>query len=190
LVYLVRHAESSGGPGDPGLSEQGRFQANLTARHFASVPLSAVFSSPLQRARDTAVINAADHGVPVNEDIRLQERVNWGDRGGQSRENFVDEWEAASADRNLVLPGGSSSRATGDNVIDFCRSQPPGARIVAVTHGGAIGDCLLNLMSRDDVKRRLSSFPEMEPCSITILRLDGGDIFADVVGSAVHLYKI
>jgi broad specificity phosphatase PhoE len=120
----------------------------------------------------------------------LRERSNWGDQPGQAREEFIEQWEAASAHRDRVLPGGRSARATGDEVLDFCRSQPSGARIMAVTHGGAIGDCLLNLMPIEAVKEGHASFPDTEPCSITALRVGKGGIFVELVASSGHLSGI
>ena len=190
FVFLVRHGESSGGLGDPGLSERGRLQAHRTGQHLAEERPSAVFSSPLRRATETAKIVAAHRRLEVRPDLRLRERSNWGDRPGQSRDEFIEEWHAASADRDLVLPAGRSARATGDQVLEFCRTQPSGARIVAVTHGGAIGDCLLNLMPIEAVTARHTAFPDMEPCSITILRVEGVGVFAELVASSGHLSGI
>jgi broad specificity phosphatase PhoE len=72
LVHLVRHAEVHNPdhvvyaslPGF-GLSPRGRRQAWETARHLASRPVVAVWSSPLQRAVDTAAEIAARFALPV-----------------------------------------------------------------------------------------------------------------------------
>jgi broad specificity phosphatase PhoE len=61
---------------------------------------------------------------------------------------------------------------------------------VAVTHGGAIGDCLLNLMPMEAVKARHTAFPDMQPCSITTLRVERDGIFAELVASSGHLSGI
>jgi broad specificity phosphatase PhoE len=72
-VHLVRHGEVE----NPdhlvyadlrgfGLSELGIRQAALTAEHLADRPIAAVYSSPLQRATETAGAIAASHGLVVN----------------------------------------------------------------------------------------------------------------------------
>lgn len=94
LIHLVRHGETDN-PDDivyaslPGfnLTARGEAQARSTARFLGSQPITAVWSSPLQRALRTAEIIARRRGlsVQVDEDLvewRLMERwagVVWGD---------------------------------------------------------------------------------------------------------------
>jgi len=74
VLYLVRHgltdavgARLSGrSPGIP-LNEVGRRQAARVARLLSSVAPVAIFSSPLQRARETAQAIANPLGLPVQE---------------------------------------------------------------------------------------------------------------------------
>lgn len=80
LVHLVRHGEVHNPsalvyaslPGF-GLSDTGRLQAAAAARHLGSQPVVAVWSSPLERALETAGIIARRFGVPVRADERLTE---------------------------------------------------------------------------------------------------------------------
>lgn len=55
------------------LSERGRQQAQAAADYLASQPLSAVYSSPLLRARQTAQLVAAPHGLKVKHSAHLLE---------------------------------------------------------------------------------------------------------------------
>ncbi len=79
-IHLVRHAEVENPdhvvyaamPGF-GLSDTGRRQAISTARHLAARPVVAVWSSPLQRALETAVPIAAGFGLPISIDEDLTE---------------------------------------------------------------------------------------------------------------------
>ncbi len=80
LVHLVRHGEVDNPQGlvyaslpGFGLSELGRSQAAQAARHLGSQPVVAVWSSPLERALETAGIIARRFGVPVRADERLAE---------------------------------------------------------------------------------------------------------------------
>jgi broad specificity phosphatase PhoE len=66
-------------PGFP-LSASGREGAARLAERMSSAPVTAVYSSPLERAMDTAEALAAPHGVPVLLEDRLIEwigRVAW-----------------------------------------------------------------------------------------------------------------
>lgn len=64
-IYLVQHGAREQQPGDPALTERGRKQAAITARWFQRITLTAVYSSPLRRAQQTAGPIAAAAGLPV-----------------------------------------------------------------------------------------------------------------------------
>lgn len=80
LIHLVRHAEVHnpdhvvyGRLPHYGLSELGRQQALDAARYLGGQPIVAVWSSPLERALETAGIIAARHNLPVRVDNELTE---------------------------------------------------------------------------------------------------------------------
>ena len=80
-LILVRHGETywnqerrvQGGDADIELNDTGLAQAAKVAAFLASEPITAVLSSPLQRARVTAEVIAGLHGLPVQVDERLRE---------------------------------------------------------------------------------------------------------------------
>lgn len=80
LVHLVRHAEVEN-PDHvvyaslPGfvLSERGKRQARAAARYLGARPVVAVWSSPLERALETASIVAGRLGIPVRVEPELLE---------------------------------------------------------------------------------------------------------------------
>ncbi|MGH2515282.1 MAG: histidine phosphatase family protein [Ktedonobacterales bacterium] len=81
LILLIRHGQTTYNvegrlpgqlPGVP-LTDEGRRQAHSAAVALAAVPLTAVLSSPLERARDTAAILARGWDLPVREDPRLMD---------------------------------------------------------------------------------------------------------------------
>jgi broad specificity phosphatase PhoE len=82
-VHLLRHGEVRNPDGViygrlPGfhLSEDGRMMAKAAADFLAGRDITAVFSSPLERARETAEPLAAQLGVEVDVDDRLIEPWN------------------------------------------------------------------------------------------------------------------
>src|SRR5215472_8072697 len=83
VVHLVRHGEVDN-PGRvlygrlPGfhLSATGQLMAAAAADFFAERPVTALFSSPLERAQETAQPVAGRLGLPIVTDDRLIEAAN------------------------------------------------------------------------------------------------------------------
>lgn len=90
-IYLIRHGEAAASweqDRDPGLSEQGVVQANSLASDFTDIPIERIFSSPLQRAQQTAIplghSKALDvqlcesmREIPTPVNIPVSERISW-----------------------------------------------------------------------------------------------------------------
>ena len=87
-IYLIRHAHPALPPGvekmclgrknDLPLSGKGHAQAQALAQRLASVPLEAVYTSPLQRARQTAQAIAGDaRPLHVLEDLIELDGGEW-----------------------------------------------------------------------------------------------------------------
>ncbi|MBR6107441.1 MAG: histidine phosphatase family protein [Oscillospiraceae bacterium] len=79
-LYLVRHAEAEGnvreffqGNIDTDLTEKGRAQLACLAERFRDVPLEAVYTSPFQRALQTAEAVNLHHGLELHKDFALRE---------------------------------------------------------------------------------------------------------------------
>ena len=90
LLYLIRHGRASAGfaeASDPGLDEVGRTQAETAAQELASLGPLPLITSPLKRARETAVPlevlwGRKAHIEPAVADIPtptadLQARTDW-----------------------------------------------------------------------------------------------------------------
>jgi broad specificity phosphatase PhoE len=121
-LLLIRHGETVWnqegrfqGFSDISLNARGEEQAGALARALRDVPLAAVFSSDLVRARRTAEVVAAEHGLTVHTDARLRE-LNQGRLEGKSMTALLSEepelwkqWIKGPAD--VVMPGGESLRS-------------------------------------------------------------------------------
>jgi broad specificity phosphatase PhoE len=130
---FVRHAATTGGPGDPGLSREGRTLARQVGEALHARNATYVFSSPLRRAYQTAEEIALVLGLEILIDGRLRERANWGDVPGESWDDFLVRWDA-----------GDDGRAR-DRMAAFVRdisTRYPRATVVVVAHGGIVGDYL------------------------------------------------
>jgi broad specificity phosphatase PhoE len=75
-LYLIRHGQPSAGFADavdPGLDEIGHGQAQAVAKELASFGPLPVITSPLQRARETAIAFEAQWGVVARIESRITE---------------------------------------------------------------------------------------------------------------------
>ena len=181
LVYLVQHGDKEPGPGDPGLTAAGRALASRTARWLRGAGLSAVYSSPLRRAWQTAELIAAASGLDTRPDARLRERMNWD--GSQSLAEFLAGWDRSVLDRDFVPVAGDSSRGAGERLRAFVaghRAEP--GPVAAVTHGGVTADLLRTLLGDDYLPAGLLA-EGVPPCAITTID------YPEVVGiaSVAHL---
>ena len=85
-LLLIRHAESQGnyegrlqGRKEFPLTERGVEQAQALGARLAMMQVSAVYSSPIRRAHDTAIAVAAQAGLEVRPEPRVQE-YDFGDQ--------------------------------------------------------------------------------------------------------------
>lgn len=79
-LYMMRHGETDWnkvrrlqGKSDIPLNEFGRMLAEKTREGLREVPFDLVITSPLSRARETAMIVKGDREIPVIEDARIEE---------------------------------------------------------------------------------------------------------------------
>lgn len=184
VLLLVRHGETDAnvagtwqGATDNPLNPHGRAQAEALARHVAvHYPnISAVYTSPLRRARETAQIVAHYLGqIPIREDPGLAE-YNLGAWEGLTYEELRYEkrlWDRMRTDPHWAPPGGESAYQFATRVLDAFRRiarRHPGETILVVSHGGAIATALALLVDNDG---RLWSHYQMANCALSELVFD------------------
>jgi probable phosphoglycerate mutase len=147
LLYLVRHGETEWnrlrriqGISDIPLNDVGREQAKRTGALLAGRSWDAVFSSPLERAHETASIIADELGLPApTVDVRLTER-DYGQAEGmdfvQMQEHYPNDAEIPGRERRSVV----ATRAIA--ALDDIAAAHPDSSVVIVTHGGLIRSVL------------------------------------------------
>jgi probable phosphoglycerate mutase len=159
-IVLVRHGASADavegesfemleGQGDPPLSDMGRQQADLVAERLDRESFDAIYVSSLRRTAETAAPLAARCRLTTIVDADLRE-VYLGDwEGGLFRQKIVDQDPVAqrmfAEQRWDVIPGAESmdhfaGRLRG--AIERIASAHPDGKVVAFSHGGAIGTVL------------------------------------------------
>lgn len=151
-MIIVRHGQTEWniagirqGHLDSRLTARGVLQAQALAQRLARERFSAIYSSDLGRAVQTAMAIAAVTGHEVVTDSRLRERhlgIFQGLSGGQIEARFPEERRLLrSIGPEYVIPGGESMRQQIErNVayLDELAHKHAGETIVVVTHGGVV----------------------------------------------------
>lgn len=173
LVLLVRHAVTPttgkvlpGRAGGLHLSDEGRRQADALARRLAAVPrIVAVYSSPLERARETAAAIARARGLAVRVERGLLE-CDFGAWTGASLRRLARKREWAAVQRHpsgFRFPGGESFLEMQARIADVVRrlvALHPGRAIVAVSHADPIKALLAHVLGTPlDLFQRLVVAP-------------------------------
>ena len=170
ICYAVRHGETDWnkeqllqGWHDIPLNESGLKQAEETRDKLRDVPFAAIYSSPLLRAKKTAEIIAAPHGIPVITDDRLRERHfgKWeGAKWGTFR--WSDVWDF---DANAECEG-ESVRTFLDRIFSFFDeiSDRHDGPVLIVSHGGTMRgiECYFSGISRDVLHHRILDNGEVQ----------------------------
>ncbi len=148
-IYLSRHGETAYnadnnrycGRTDIPINQKGLSQAKMVQEQLSEVEFTAVFSSPLVRAYQTAQIIS---GKEVFKDLRLIE-ADFGLWEGKTREEFVGEmpesWQAWNEDPGIARAGNTGE--TGTQIVDrlgsffkeLCEKYSSGTFLV-VAHNG------------------------------------------------------
>jgi broad specificity phosphatase PhoE len=168
-LYLVRHGQTAynatgrvQGWLDVPLDDVGIAQALSVGRRFGSKRISAVYTSPLSRAAETAKAIAAACNREVVLDIRLRE-YNMGDWTGLTG----DEIAATSPGYHLAtheaqIPNGESALDMRKRVESFLADVVAGHTsrdtLVAVSHGGTLGMVVAVMLNMPAVRRQPFTF--------------------------------
>ena len=142
-VYLIRHGahahlDHTLSGRQPGLSltERGRAQALALGEAFAEAGLTALHSSPVQRARETADAIGAACGLPVAVVPALDE-IDFGAWTGRSFAELEGDpsWREWNRHRDTArAPGGETMAQAVDRAWAHLRTLADGARVALVTH--------------------------------------------------------
>jgi len=201
-VLLIRHGQSEGnaerrfgGHTATPLSPRGRKQANAMARALKDEELTAIYSSDLARAIETAQPLAKLTGLHIHPTTAFRER-SVGVMEGLTFEDAAQkhpEQYAALLRRDFehVLTGGESYRQLLDRAwqkLDEIIEQNKGGKIAVFSHTGTICILALHLMGALDA-------PELKPvwimsanCGVTRFEIrDDGFVRVMMLNDTRHL---
>ena len=164
-LWLIRHGESIGnrdriyqGQNDLPLSPDGQQQAALLAARLTGLhllqPFSAISSSDLQRAWQTALPCAQAINLPIQPSTGLRE-IDVGGWSGltfaEIQSRFPEEWAASYPvmDPERVRGGGESYRQAQQRTVgalSLIAAAHPGERVLVFFHGGVLQAVLTHVL--------------------------------------------
>jgi probable phosphomutase (TIGR03848 family) len=180
LLLLVRHAVTaatgnrlSGWLPGHHLSEEGVRQAEAVAARLADLPVKAIYSSPLERCRETAELIAAQHRREVKAVDDLGE-IRYGDWQGRSFKSLyrTKAWvELMQRPADFRFPNGETIREAqtrGVGAIEALRPKHKADLVVVASHADMIRLIVAAYLGLGlDLYQRMS----IAPASVTALLL-------------------
>ena len=200
-LYLIRHGATENNLARPprlqgcgingGLSEAGRRQAEKTGRFLAELPVAAVYTSPLARARETAEAIAKPHQLEVETIADITE-ADVGDWEGHSWEEIeqtdTDAYRAFMTDASVhPYLGGENMQSVYDRsapCFEKLMAENLGRTIVVVAHNVVNRVYLATLLGLPIARYR--SVPQ-DNCGVNLLRYRNGRARVVSVNGLFHL---
>jgi len=148
-LYVVRHGETDlnrdrrfRGMSDAPLNEQGRLESRGAARLLSGHGVSAIHTSPVRRAVETAEMIAGEIGAGVVVNDGLID-IDYGEWQGLTVEEVQEKFGKGTLESWMKDPGGFTFPG-GESMLDVCsRLEPallgivrenPGGTVAAVSH--------------------------------------------------------
>ncbi len=190
-LHLIRHGETEEnqrgilvGSTDVALCENGRVQARDLAGLARSLPLDAIFVSPMLRTVETAIL-AFGPKARMSTDSRLKE-CHFGEWEGlyfaeiagrypEIWQNWLRDWE------HTQIPGGETFSLFTQRLITFCDEilrEHPGQNLAMVTHGG----CIRTLLSHYLCGSASVGYWKFKVENATIITLEFAESFPMLTG--------
>lgn len=122
----------------------------------------AVYSSDLERSRQTAAVHAVRFGIPMVNSRRELNEVNYGQLLNRKKDSVAKEYPQHKKNPDLVYPGGESFRQMQQRSVAFLSSlalERPQQTLLIVSHAGVIRGIVshyLGLDYADHLKQRIS----------------------------------
>jgi probable phosphoglycerate mutase len=180
IFLLIRHGHTDaigqrrvGRRRGVGLTQIGRLQAARLAARLREQPIASIYSSPLERAVQTAEPLARAFDLPVRTCDALLE-VDFGQWTGLTFDELDEraDWRRFNSERaSAPVPGGETALAVQTRIVRALtrlRARHPSQTIAAISHADVIRAAILHFAALPlDLFHRF----EIDPASVTALRL-------------------
>lgn len=191
-IYMIRHGETDWntikrlqGRSDIELNAQGRRLAEVTAEALKDVPFTRVYTSPLKRAKETAMILCRDRKIPIIEESRIVEMsfgIYEGLCSGKDNYTIPDpnfSFFFTKPDQYIPPEGAESIEALCERTTEFLNELVANPEmkedtILISTHGAALMGVLSSVHQRG-----IAGFwgeGVHKNCAVTILEVDDNGI--------------
>ena len=126
------------------------------------IRFDAVYSSQLERSRQTAMFHARRHGIQLIRDSQELNEVNYGELYKKKKKWVAEHYPKHKKDPDFVYPGGESFSQMQRRSVGFLSSIAnvhQGQTILIVVHAGVIRGLIshfLGLNFADNLKRKIS----------------------------------
>lgn len=206
-LYIIRHGETDWnklkkvqGHADIPLNEYGRSLARQTAEGMKDIPLDLAYTSPLQRARETAEILLCGRNIPllVEEDIK---EINFGSYEGMCCGG--DQWDSRREEFNRFFTDTSNYAApkdgetiqmlfdrTGRFLERLARDKTLENKNVLVSTHGAAMTAMVNRMKGNLVPEDFWRDKVPSNCAVTMARLVGDRFVVEKEGMVFHREQV
>jgi probable phosphoglycerate mutase len=201
-LILVRHGHVEGihperfrGQIDLPLTSLGREQAAVTAKFIASTwPVTAIYTSPLERCRDTAAAIGQAQGFQAQSLPQLID-IDYGAWQGREREEVKssepERFKAWMEQPQLTVIDGAETlqdvQARLIRALDHMRNAYPGGTVIAVGHDST-NRVFLTLALDLPLSRYWHL--QQDPCAINVLRFDQHGCRVVAVNQTSHLLGV
>lgn len=182
-VLLIRHGDTdmvgrqlAGRTPDVHLNPRGQIQARELAKRLHDIPLDAIYTSPLERARETALPLAQERGLESVALTQLQE-LDYGMWQGSNLPDLEGDpyWKAYNQCRSLYrIPGGESlmeAQIRMVQAVEWLRAEHVAANLMLVGHSDPIKALLMHMLGIPlDFVHRL----DIMPASVSVVEFTSG----------------
>ena len=196
-VLLIRHGETEWnrelvfrGRADMPLSERGHEQARLLGEHLAGVKIDAVYSSPLQRAVQTAQPVADGQKIDVVTGEAIVD-VDFGKWTGLSRDEVKDKYPESfrkwhSDPLDMIFDSGDSMTQVAKRSREYLNGLVTGdyQRVAVVTHRVIIKMLLVSIL---EARGKAFWSLQFDTCSISAIEGTGNGWSVKYLNYTDHL---
>ena len=190
-VTIWNHVSRYQGHTDVELSDTGREQARLLADRLSTEKITAVYSSDLKRAYETASILAAPHQLRVQMAEELRE-INFGVWEGltykeisEKYKELAEKWYQSPA--TVRIPKGETfvelKERAYNAVLKLLKENDPGT-IIVVAHGGTIRAIICGLL---DIDLNHAFRIQQDNTALNIIQYNQGFIVLSLLNDTNHL---
>ena len=201
-IYLIRHAQAEGnlyrmmqGHWDGGVTELGLRQIDALAERFKTLPVDALYSSDLYRARLTASAITRYHDIPMELSQKLREI----DMGPWETRFFADlmHEDPAAMERFIFSPDtwsvdGAETyadvTARAYSFFEEIARRHEGQRVAVVSHGVTIR-CVLSKALGIDL-RDTEALPICRNTAVSKLIWENGAFTAEYINDYAHILPL